>query len=311
MIDYNLHGMSNAVFDTLKFRVDSKFNNKPIDAESFLAPSVEKSTVCQLEIDVSADSITNRHHVDNESLFLNPGIASLWEDERQRCRLNNDTSLLDNYLSLTTPIAVKPTKTHEIFKQALKERLAVAQSLNTSETRSNQSVYASETQSSLNLPSASSNDTFTPSSDSFSLNVTLTQDSVDLSVTLDDEAVRFLEILDELNENARQEETEVDSILSQHSKMEEDDEEEDLTQPLDLDSTLQSEEVDVRVPQLDGNTDWEDINNVINKFVKKNTKIMIFSFILLRMSLGKCGNCPICPICSRLKVTQTLRIFRW
>lgn len=124
MIDYNLHGMSNMIISDIKFRIHPENKNHNIDESLFLPRNIERTSVCELEADINADSILNRQEILRGNLAVNPGIAALWEDEKQRRRNKNEESQLGNFLELKN-MSVAATKTHLIFQQALKERLAV------------------------------------------------------------------------------------------------------------------------------------------------------------------------------------------
>lgn len=124
MIDYNLHGMSNMIISDIKFRNHPENKNHNIDECLFLPRNIETTSVCELEADINADSILNRQEILSGNLAVNPGIAALWEDEKQRRRNKNEESQLGNFLELKN-MSNSATKTHLIFQQALKERLAV------------------------------------------------------------------------------------------------------------------------------------------------------------------------------------------
>lgn len=124
MIDFNLHGMSDISVSEMKFRFNPAIaESGDLDGEEFLPRTVEKNSVCELEGDVLAENILNRDEVLSGNLAVNPGIAALWEDERQRKRDKGLTSQLGDFLELKR-VNVPPTKTHLMFHQALKERLA-------------------------------------------------------------------------------------------------------------------------------------------------------------------------------------------
>lgn len=274
MIDYNLHGMNDAVFEQMKFRQNSTFFT-PVNADLFLPASIVKTTICQIEADVLAESITNQEEVRSGNLAVNPGIAALWEDERQRLRNNNENSLLNPCLSLTASNDVKPTKSHEAFKQALNDRIAISEMDKLSTEKVNNSVYPAETPSDSTLPNASSNESFLPCSWDTSLNESLDLNATqndNMSITLDEEALKFMRVLDDLKEGAHM--AEEDSILSQVLEAYEDDDF-NLSMPLESVTTPQKieEKMDVSadsddelnttlVPQLDGTVDDEDQNNV-------------------------------------------------
>ncbi|GFS12492.1 DNA polymerase zeta catalytic subunit-like [Elysia marginata] len=130
-IDYNLYGMNLVNVAALKFRQQRKdkksdsqdktnsspqnvstgsllassssfsslpenhtWNVENIPSELLLPDSVERQSVCELEVDVVAADILNRQELTN-SIGANPGLASLWEDERQRCRGAGESSQIE------------------------------------------------------------------------------------------------------------------------------------------------------------------------------------------------------------------------
>ncbi|KAL4233690.1 DNA polymerase zeta catalytic subunit [Mactra antiquata] len=61
-----------------------------IPSELYLE-GVERLSTCTLEVDVVAADIINRLEV-GANIGTNPGLAALWEDERQRCRERGETT---------------------------------------------------------------------------------------------------------------------------------------------------------------------------------------------------------------------------
>ncbi|CAC5379697.1 REV3L [Mytilus coruscus] len=56
-----------------------------IQEELLLDESITRQSTCELECDVVAPDILNRQDVDDK-IGINPGLAALWEDEKQRKR---------------------------------------------------------------------------------------------------------------------------------------------------------------------------------------------------------------------------------
>ncbi|XP_052808091.1 uncharacterized protein LOC128236972 isoform X1 [Mya arenaria] len=56
-----------------------------IPSEMYLDSQVERMSTCKLEVDAVAVDIINRLEI-GDNVGNNPGLAALWEDERQRCR---------------------------------------------------------------------------------------------------------------------------------------------------------------------------------------------------------------------------------
>lgn len=245
MIDYNLHGMSRILLNNLKYR-----NN------SF--GSIPQQSYCQLEADTLTENILNRLEIEDGKMGINPGIAALWEDEKQRLRNRSGDSQIGPCLTLDNS-QVEPTKSHEIFKRALGEKLCISEDSN--EKIENISVYPAETPENTTFQNASFIEIHSSPCESS------TDESV-FNTTLDNYAQDLFEILQDLGRKNTENE-EIDSILSQLPK-EEDNDEENLDLSISIVESLKNEEgfddLDVTViPQLDGQDDEDDKN-------KKNQK---------------------------------------
>ncbi|XP_064212236.1 DNA polymerase zeta catalytic subunit isoform X2 [Tribolium castaneum] len=240
MIDYNLHGMSRILLNDLKFRDDS-----------------HKQSYSQLEADTLCENILNRLEIADGKMGVNPGIAALWEDEKQRLRDKEEDSQMGPCLTLEHS-QVEPTKSHEIFKRALFEKLCLLDDSNETVDQ-NLSVYPAETPQNENIKNASFVETHS------SLN-----DSVDLNATFDDDARDLFEILQDLGRRNNESE-EADSILSQLPKEEDEEEEEEEENELDLSISMadttpfknilesMDDDLDVTlIPQLDGSGDEKE-----------------------------------------------------
>ncbi|KAJ3664973.1 hypothetical protein Zmor_000501 [Zophobas morio] len=252
MIDYNLHGMSKILLSDVKFR-DNSTNSPP------------KQSMCELEADTLCENILNRLEISEGNLGINPGIAALWEDEKQRLRDKGEDSEIGTCLTLVTS-QTEPTKSHLLFKQALSEKLCLYEDAK-DKIDDSISVYPAETPHNKTLKNASFIEVHSPLS-SGSLN-----ESADLNATLDDDAKDLFEILQDLGRKNLEEE-ETDCILSQVQK-EDDEEENDFDLSMSMAETtpfksivesLQGNEFDdsldvTSVPQLDGQNDGSDEEN--------------------------------------------------
>lgn len=272
MIDYNLHGMSRILLSEVKFRTDSNHD-------------LPKQSYCELEADTVAGSILNRLEVSNGSMGINPGIAALWEDEKQRLRNQDEDSEIGQCLTLENS-QVEPTKSHHFFKQALSEKLIIFKDSSSENNDPNLSVYPAETPNDNNLKDASFIDFSSPQS-SETMN-----DSFDLDATLVGNEKLLFDILKDLaaDNDVAKNNAEDDSILSQIPKEDDeiDDDDEDLnrlmaeTTPMkhipndfgddlnlswdpDLDTTL--------IPQLDGQNDSDDESRSTRKKAKREAKV--------------------------------------
>ncbi|KAJ0061296.1 hypothetical protein NL108_014829, partial [Boleophthalmus pectinirostris] len=151
-IDYNLYGMNLINLGAVKFRI-SKGNSIAIQlvipsqgaspwkspctsrvTESMLGrwdegslpcslvlPDLEKHSTCELEVDAVAVDILNRLEIENQ-IGRNPGLQSIWEDERQRRRERNQPSQLEPPHSQDRGL-VPSTDSERSFLQRLREIL--------------------------------------------------------------------------------------------------------------------------------------------------------------------------------------------
>jgi len=62
-----------------------------LEKEMLVPDSIERQSTCLLEVDAIAPDILNRKEI-KESLGTCPGLASIWEEEKQRRRLNNEST---------------------------------------------------------------------------------------------------------------------------------------------------------------------------------------------------------------------------
>ncbi|CAG9769330.1 unnamed protein product [Ceutorhynchus assimilis] len=270
MIDYNLHGMSNMLISEILYRINPECETADIKHCKFLPGNIEKTTLCELEADINAESILNRQEILSGKLAVNPGIAALWEDEKQRRRNKNEESQLGNFLSLEK-MQVDPTKTHLIFQQALRERLAVLSidKDNMPKLNPNVSVYPAETPTDSIIQNASIIDIHSSSSLELSLddtlNITCSQLNETITpngnnVTMDEVAQDFIRMLVAMADESVTDQGD-ESILSQKVPEEQnDDSTEDL---LDLSMPLAALTTPIKVNSnwtLHENSDADDID---------------------------------------------------
>ncbi|KAI4488484.1 hypothetical protein M0802_011590 [Mischocyttarus mexicanus] len=93
MIDYNLYGMNLINMKKVKHRWNSftttteetnQMNNVEFyDSQKYLPMSVNRQTICALEVDAQANDILNRGAI-GKVIELNPGLAEIWKQERTR-----------------------------------------------------------------------------------------------------------------------------------------------------------------------------------------------------------------------------------
>lgn len=270
MIDYNLHGMSFITLSKVFFRLDSQTTVDPTNTDQYLPSNVTKLSICEVEADTMAEHILNRLEIVGGNIGSNPGIACIWEDEKQRRRDKNLDSQISQGVSQTKR-KFMTTATHVMFKQTLKLKLSEAtktDELNKDKLDPNASVYPIETPSDESLLNASQIDLRTPNdvecsfdlslNDSINSNSNENERTFNDSALFDTDAKNLLEILCDLREKA---EIEEDSMLSQLVPKEEDsdsDEESKLSVPLAVTPSKDPEnvnDIDVKIPQLDGNSD--------------------------------------------------------
>ncbi|KAJ1531754.1 hypothetical protein ONE63_000417 [Megalurothrips usitatus] len=88
-IDFNLYGMSFIDFQTVKFRRTKHIESVDIAPERILPVNIPPLSLSQFEVDALACHISNRPSSQGDGQLSNPGLAAIWEDERNR-RLNID-----------------------------------------------------------------------------------------------------------------------------------------------------------------------------------------------------------------------------
>lgn len=97
MIDFNLYGMSflHVPAKLIKYRQATKNGNEDYDVincddkplNQLLPDTIERMSSCKQEIDIMGIYVLNRFQVaikGNDNEHANPGIASIWSDERGR-----------------------------------------------------------------------------------------------------------------------------------------------------------------------------------------------------------------------------------
>ncbi|XP_012939593.1 uncharacterized protein LOC101853172 isoform X2 [Aplysia californica] len=70
------------------------WHDENIPSDMWLPSSVERQSTCELEVDVVAADILNRQELES-NVGANPGLAALWEDEKQRKRDAGESSLIE------------------------------------------------------------------------------------------------------------------------------------------------------------------------------------------------------------------------
>ncbi|KAF5276245.1 hypothetical protein FQR65_LT04050 [Abscondita terminalis] len=216
MIDYNLHGMNFISLSQVFYRVDENLSQTNIPSQFLLPPTITKNSCCHVEGDALAEFIVNRVEVAAGKITKNPGIAALWEDERQRRRNKDETSQISPCMSQSR-IDIPPTGTDTFFKNALKDKLIAG--ANNERVDGDTICHVSTNESSL---SSSRNSDCSFLDDSY----------LDCSNFNDTQANDLLKILQELAADVNK--VEEDSILSQTiipQDESEDDNEGDMTMP--------------------------------------------------------------------------------
>ncbi|XP_033611757.1 DNA polymerase zeta catalytic subunit isoform X3 [Cryptotermes secundus] len=128
MIDYNLYGMNHVNLKNVKFRRDPENPGsfECLSEEILLPERVSRLSTCETEADAMAADIINRTAV-SDQLALNPGLAAIWEDEKQRRREGGRTSQITPQSSRERPFAAS-TDSALFFKQKLHEKLLLLNS---------------------------------------------------------------------------------------------------------------------------------------------------------------------------------------
>lgn len=207
-IDYNLHGMSFINISNAKYRQGDVDLN--LSQEQLLPKSIVRISKSELEIDCLAMHIMNRFDIISGNLAINPGLAGIWENERER---NKELNLSEYKSSQQTNIIIPSTKTEIYFKDRLKQNLlerdAHSETINDTEVSGSISSAGSNIDNSI-YPEVNNDETLTNAS-LIDIDDTLSQtDNSKKSYNLNEEDNKFLEILKDLEENADVEE---DSIL--------------------------------------------------------------------------------------------------
>lgn len=151
-MDYNLYGMNLLHASAVKFRnpvrldkngvaesvtVTQKSDSLEPSLKSFVGPShqiwnkdtvprecilgsdVERLSFCELEVDVLASDILNKLEI-GANIGSNPGLAAIWEDEKQRRRDANESSQISGPSSQDRGL-IQLTETEKQFKDRIKE----------------------------------------------------------------------------------------------------------------------------------------------------------------------------------------------
>lgn len=89
MIDFNLHGMNNINLSEVKYRQSEIYAEAltKIPEEVILPDNVKRISTCMFEVDCLEKNILNVNEIINGKLTTNPGIATIWEEEKQRNRI--------------------------------------------------------------------------------------------------------------------------------------------------------------------------------------------------------------------------------
>ncbi|XP_037034601.1 DNA polymerase zeta catalytic subunit isoform X2 [Bradysia coprophila] len=129
-IDFNLYGMSflHVPAEVVRYRRRPQRNEQSDESEKFDSQmhSVECTSVSECEIDISAAHILNRLEIFDKSsgCHANPGIASIWNDERcRRNKVGNCPPLDVPANSQETSKVCEPTESETFYRQALVKKL--------------------------------------------------------------------------------------------------------------------------------------------------------------------------------------------
>lgn len=142
-MDYNVYGMSMINLEGVKHRrigqslaeLTSSMHSEISESRKidYLPNSVERQSTCELEIDALASDILNRREIE-KGLDLNPGLATIWEEERARraqAGLQGGDSQLVNPKSPPRP-TFQPTDNDVYQEQRLARRLMMISQVNRS-----------------------------------------------------------------------------------------------------------------------------------------------------------------------------------
>lgn len=245
MIDYNLHGMNFISLSHVRYRRKLENSQPSSSLEQVQPKSVPKTSNCAVEMDGLAEHIVNRFELTESEAVKNPGIAALWEDEKQRRRNKNESSQLSPCVTQNRQ-NITPTDSHNVFRRTLKEKLLIK--LEKHNPHLGELVYPAETQKLQNLLNASCVEHHTTKASNSSVSTSLDDTETDLNdqtiimnntfdekYVADVDANELLKVLHDLGGNVNEDE---DSILTQLSKnCEESDEDNDVDLSLPIAAT--------------------------------------------------------------------------
>lgn len=125
-IDYNLYGMSflNISIETVKYRRKNELEDSCVNPEQLLDPLIDRLSVSDIEVDLTASFILNRLAVEKikKSEHINPGIACIWNDERiRREKINKPIEMPVSQDRLNVPVTESDFMYRQIISEKLKE----------------------------------------------------------------------------------------------------------------------------------------------------------------------------------------------
>lgn len=312
-----------------------------ISADLILPKSLLPRSVNKLEMDALASDITNVDEIRN-GVGINPGIAAIWDDERQRRRGQNIDSQISFSLTQERKLKPVPTASDRLFKKRLQEKLTPDSAVIDDKTILNNSVYPVETPDNVDIGAASNTSVF---------DVTFQNDTL-TTKCLDDFTQKDKNLLDILQELKATTHIEEDSILSQQTpvpinvnEISSDEETDNLSNPLDqsigkvIDNVAVNNNFDpwadsfwddnVTVPQLDGihdtdvgdsqseSTDKSRNSNTFARYADKvyvnNSRIKMPPNLCLgagsnTLILTKHKNESIVPVSTKVKILSDIPI---
>lgn len=181
-IDYNLYGMSflHVPMEIVKYRQSEESDSGKIpaflDVNQVLERNILRISTSRHEVDIAAAFILNRFELlSSQSGNTNPGIESIWEDERlRRQKMQDDQEIPPLEVACSQDrICAKPTESDIFYRAALQSKLSFEnQEDNVSNLTALDSTIASDKKTKFNLSKLLMNSVY-PGECSQDMNATL------------------------------------------------------------------------------------------------------------------------------------------
>lgn len=146
--------------ETVKYRRKNELEDSCINPEQLLDPFIHRLSVSEIEIDLTASFILNRFSIENikNSEHINPGIASIWNDERvRREKINKPIEMPASQERLNVPITESDFMYRQIISQKIKDLTSSDETILNSSSFMNSTITEDVTKRKFNLKSILNN----------------------------------------------------------------------------------------------------------------------------------------------------------